>query len=379
MDRDSAASTVAAATYSVALGTGSVALPLLALRAGYSATEVGILTAASAVGQIVSRFGLGALMRRVPDWYLVAASGVVLVISSGVVVGSAAWVPFLLAQVLQGASRALFWTGAQTHVMRGNRPAASRLAVFNLAAGAGFLGGPLLAGVLSEETPELAMGVAAGVAAVGILPTFLLDRLPPFAQPQDRPRGRLWRRPDVNLGCWAAVTSAGWYGVLTSYVPVVLDEAGHSASAIGVLVTLSHTAALVGVGASGRIPTRVAVPVLLAGIVLTGTSTAMTGVAASSALLSGVLLAIAGGFAGMLQVLGLAVATQSVDSEERGDVVNLSGVFRSVALFSVPLGTAGLVLLVPLVPALAAVGVALSLPAVMVGVRRRSDPPPSER
>jgi MFS family permease len=363
MGRDLVSSTVGAAIYSLSLGTASVALPLLALRAGYSATEIGALTAVSAISQMVSRMGLGAVMRHLPDWTLVAASGLMLAVSSGVVAWSPAVVPFVLAQLLQGVSRACFWTGTQTHMVRGDRSAARPLATVNLSAGVGLLAGPVLAGVLSERSPSLALAVAAGTALVGMVPTFLLDRLPPFVPPADRPSGRMWRRPGVDVGCWAGVTAGGWRGVLGSYVPVALDAARQSASTIGVLVTVANAAALVGSGISGRIPDRRATAVVLGGIVVAGLATALTAVTASDVLLSALVLAVSGLAAGVLQVLGLAIAAESVHPEERGEAIALAGTFRAAALFAAPLAVAGLVLVIPLAPAVAAVGIAMGLPA----------------
>lgn len=370
MGRDLVSSTTGAAIYSLALGTASVALPLLAIRAGYSATEVGALTAVSAISQMISRMGLGAVMRRLPDWTLITASGLMLAVSSGVVAWSASLVPFVLAQLLQGISRACFWTGTQTHVVRGDRSAARPLATVNLSAGVGLLAGPVLAGVLSERSPQLALAVTAGIAVVGMLPTFLLDRLPPFVPPTDRPSGRMWRRPGVDVGCWAGVTAGGWRGVLSSYVPVALDAARQSASTIGVLVTVANAASLVGSGIAGRIPGRRAAVTVLAGIVVTGVATGLTAVTASDVLLSALVLAVSGLAAGILQVLGLAIAAESVHPEERGDAIALVGTFRAAALFAAPLAIAGLVLVVPLGPAVAAIGVAMGLPAA--GLRRRA-------
>ncbi|MCW2635597.1 MAG: arabinose efflux permease family protein, partial [Blastococcus sp.] len=83
--RDVVASAGGAGVYSLALGVASVGLPLLALRAGYSATEIGALTALSAVAQMVTRMFLGPAMRRWPDWTLIAGAGLLLAVSSGTV------------------------------------------------------------------------------------------------------------------------------------------------------------------------------------------------------------------------------------------------------------------------------------------------------
>lgn len=366
--RDVASTAAASAVYALSLGIASVALPLLALRAGYSAAEVGALTAVSAIAQMVTRLFLGVAMRRWPDWTLVAAAALLLGVSNAVVVVSTALVPFVLAELLQGISRACFWTGSQTHVVRGPGPAASRLATVNLVSSVGLLAGPVVAGLLSERSPVLALAVAAGVAVAGVAPTLLLDRLPPFVPPDDRPPGRLWRRPGVDVGCWAGVTAGAWRGLLSSYVPVALDAARQSASTIGALVSVANAASLVGAAAAGRVRRRPAA-VVLGGIVVTGLATAATAALAGSVALSALVLAVSGLAAGALQVLGPAIASDAVHPEERGDAIAVTGTFRAAALFAAPLAVAGLVVVAPLAPAVALVGVVMTAPAVVL--RRR--------
>jgi MFS family permease len=368
--RDVAASAASAAVYSLALGVASVALPLLALHAGYSAAEIGLLTALSAIAQIVTRLGLGAAMRRWPDWTLVAGAGLLLALSSGLVAVSAALMPFVMAQLLQGMSRACFWTGSQTHVVRGPARPASALATVNLAAGVGLLAGPAVAGLLSERTPVLALAAAAGIALAGVLPTLLLDRLPPFVPPSDRPPGRLWRRAGVDIGCWAGVTAGAWRGLLTSYVPVALDAARQSASTIGVLVSAANGASLLGAALGGRLRRRWSTSAVALGIVATGLATAATTALAHSAMLCALVLIVSGLAAGAIQVLGPALATEAVHPEERGEAIAVTGTFRAGALFTAPLAVAGLVTLVPLASAIAVVGVAMTLPAFTVLHRR---------
>jgi MFS family permease len=367
--RDVVASASGAGVYSVSLGIASVAFPLLALRAGYSATEIGALTAVSAVSQMAIRLVLGRVMRIWPDWTLIAGAGVLLALSSGVVTASAAPVPFVLAQLLQGISRACFWTGSQTHVVRGPGRAAGALAQVNLVAAVGLLAGPVLAGVLSERTPTLALAVATAVALLGVVPTFFLDRLPPFAPPADRPPGRLWRRPGVDVGCWAGVTAGAWRALLTSYVPVALDQARQSSSTIGALVAAANGAALVGTAISGRLPRRWTSRVLVGGIVLTGIATALTAAVAWSVALSALVLVVSGVAASIVQILGPASAAESVHPQERGEAIAVSGTFRAGALLAAPLAVAGLVVILPLSPAIALVGAGMTLPALVL--RRR--------
>jgi MFS family permease len=357
----------------VSLGIASVAFPLLALRAGYSAAEIGALTAVSAVSQMSIRLVLGRIMRIWPDWTLIAGAGVLLALSSGIVALSADPVPFVLAQLLQGISRACFWTGSQTHVVRGPGRAAGALAQVNLVAAVGLLAGPVVAGVLSEQSPVLALVAATAISLVGVVPTLFLDRLPPFAPPADRPPGRMWRRPGVDVGCWAGVTAGGWRALLTSYVPVTLDQARQSSSTIGALVAAANGAALVGTAISGRLPRRWTRRVLVGGIVLTGVATALTAAVAWSVALSALVLVVSGVAAGIVQILGPASAAESVHPEERGEAIAVSGTFRAAALLAAPLAVAGLVVVLPLTPAIALVGAGMTLPAL--ALRRRAGGP----
>src|SRR4051794_25184493 len=103
--RDLVASATTAGIIGLALGVAGVALPLLAIRAGYSATQIGALPAVSAVAQLVSRLNLGSLMRRIPEWMLISSAGLFLALSCGLVALSASVVPFVIAQLLQGVAR----------------------------------------------------------------------------------------------------------------------------------------------------------------------------------------------------------------------------------------------------------------------------------
>jgi MFS family permease len=361
--RDTAASAIGALVFSLALAIASVALPLLALDAGYSHPEIGLLTAASAVAQMSVRTVLGAVMRRLPDWTLITAAGLLLAASSGLVAASAAVVPFVAAQLMQGVARACFWTGSQTHVVRGPGRAVGALATVNFVASVGLLAGPVAAGVLTERSPRLALAAAAGVALAGVDPTLLLDGLPPFSPPPDRPPGRIWRRPGVDAGCWAGITAGAWRGLLGSYIPVALDAARQSPTMIGVLVSTANGASLVGSGAVARVRTEAAARVLALGTLAASLGTAASGLAASQATLAGTALALSGLGAGALQTLGPAVASEAVHPEERGEAIAAAGAFRAAALFAAPLAVAAALSVLTLASAMAAVGLVIAVPA----------------
>ena len=348
--------------FSLALGVASVALPLLALEAGYSGVEVGLLVALSAVSQMLSRIGMGSWMNRFPDWTFVLAAAVLLAVSSATAALTTAAVPFAVAHLLQGVSRAFFWTGSQTHAVRGSRRAVDGMAVVNLTSAVGLLLGPVLAGAVGERSLALAMGVAAVLAAVGLVPAALLDRLPPFSPPKGSSQKRIWRRPGVDAACWAGVSAGAWRGLLGSYVPVALEQARLSTTVIGLLVAVANAAQLVGSGVVTRFDGRGLARSLVAGAVLAGVGTGVIGFVADLPVVAGLALALSGLGAGVLQTAGPAVGVEAVHPQERGAVMAASGTFRAAALLAAPAGAAALVAVAPVSVALAVGGALIVVP-----------------
>lgn len=379
MRRDTVAAAGGAVVFSCALGIASVALPLLALRSGFSPAQVGLLVALSAVAQMAARLGMGAWMRRFPDWTFVLTACALLGASNAIAAATSAVVPFAVAHLLQGVARAFFWTGSQTHVVRGDRAAVGALSVVNLAAALGLMIGPLLAGLVASRSLQTALTAAAGLAVSACVPALLLDRLPPFSPPVDRVPGRIWRRPGVDAGCWAGVSAGAWRGLLGSYVPVALDTARQSASTIGMLISVANLAQLLGSGVVGKLGGRGLVRAFAAGALTAGLGTAAVGLLAQDAILAGAALAVSGLGAGALQTVGPAVATDAVHPQERGEAIAATGAFRAAALFAAPLGAAAVVTFAPVGIALGLAGLIIVAPAVYTPslathVRHRTPP-----
>lgn len=351
------------AGYSFALGVASVAIPLQAVAVGYSAVAIGVLTAVSAISQLVSRLFLGRVMRRIPDWVIVAGACVLLGLSCALVVVSSALVPFVVAQLLQGVSRACFWTGSQTHVVRGEGSSVRALASVNLVGNLGLLSGPVVAGLLIADDARLALVVATGAALASLVPASRLHRLPPFQKLADRQPGHVWQRPGVWEGCHAGVTAGAWRALLGSYVPLALVQAGQSAATVGALVAAANAASILGAWLVRGLDDGPHIRrTLLLGAPLTGLAIAATGPLASSVVLAAATLTVSGIAAGALQTLGPALAADAVHREERGDAIAATGTFRAASLFLTPLATAGMVAVLPIGGAMFATGLLMALP-----------------
>ncbi|MCU1546943.1 MAG: transporter [Homoserinimonas sp.] len=368
--RDRLLGGIAAAIFNITLGLNSVAVPLLAVHSGYTATQIGLLIALPAVAQIAARLTMSALMRKLPDKFFVIASAVLLSVSCALVAISPMLVVFLISQLLQGVARAYFFTGSQTHAVRVSTSAVGALTYLGLASGVGSLIGPVLAGIISERSIGDALWFAAAFGAIGVVPSALLIKLPVFAaiaSIEGRVPGRIWRRPGVNTASWMSVTAGAWRGLLGSYAPVVLLQAGQTAAVIGALISVANGAALLGSALSTwarRVGVRFS---LIFGALTAGVGIAALGLLAEYWLIAAVVLALSGIGAGILQTVGPAVASEVVHPDERGEAMASTGTFRASALFIAPAGTAGLVAIMPTGVALCVVGLLIAAPALWGG------------
>lgn len=362
---DTAATAVVALVYSASLAMESVLLPLLAVAEHYTRPEIGLLTALSAVTQLLFRLGSASAMRRIPDRLLVVVAALVLALAALILTWSQALGFFVVAELVQGAARGMFWTAAQSHVVRSRSKAVGRMATVNFVSSFGLLAGPPVAGVLAEGSFTVALDAAAGVGVVAaVLAACTMKRLPLFEAAAERRRSQMWSRPGVRVGCWAGVTAGSWRGLVNSYVPVVLEQASSSSALVGVMVAVANGASIAGAGLVGTLGHRGRRRAFPAGIVAAGAGIAVCGFAAHAPAGVAVALAVSGIGAGMLQTLGPTAAAGAVGREQRGDAVAIAGSFRAAALFAAPVGTAGLLDLVALPPALAVAGVLLALPTV---------------
>lgn len=363
LTRDGAALSLTALLFTTALGLSSVAFPLLALRIGRSASEVGVLVAASALVQILARSQLGAVMRRVPDRAVLACGPLGLAASFVVLLVSASLSSLAIAWVVLALGRACFWTAGQTHAVRGQGSSVRRLANLNFFGSSGALVGPVVAGLLVDSNMTVALLAGAIVAMAALLPALFLDRFAPFSRVAENVNGRaMWRRPGVDAGCWAGVTAGAWRGLMDSFVPVALERARHSSATIGLLVSVANGAAVVAAVLVRRLSPGSTRRIYVTSMLAAALGLAAFGPGSQSALLAAAALAVSGLGAGVLQTLGPATAASSVSPDEKGDAMAAYGAMRTAAMFAAPLLTSGALVILTVPVALVGVGCLLALP-----------------
>ena len=363
---------VVAFGFALSLGIGTVAVPLVALEAGYGPATIGFLVAAAAGSQLTTRFALPWLLGRYADRLLITCAGALMLGGLGLLLVSRDLPVFVAAQMVIGASRALFWTASQTHALRSGGSPVRRLVDLNLAGNAGTLTGPVLAGALATIGLQVALTGAALAVGITLLGAPLLRTFPPYDRRQSAGAVRLLRREGVDMACWANVVGGVWWSMIGSYIPVILVGAGLVPSLIGLLVTLSEGAGAVMLLVLRRTPVR-HVPAFVRGGAFVE-MVALAGIALAPPLVPvyGALLVVGGGAAGCVTGLAPALVAFAAGEQEQGDALALSGTFRSLALLGAPALTGALLAIVALPVALVGIAVGTAIPGAVLALRNRA-------
>jgi MFS family permease len=378
---DLVATLLATVVFGFSLGVSMICLPLVAVTAGYSAAQIGVLTALAAIGQLATRLLLGPLMRRFTDRLIVQAGAVLLLASAVILIGSSALVVLAASQLCQGAARGFVWTATKTHVVRRRGPSLPRLATNSLVNSIGSLTGPFAGGIVAHQSLDLALALCAVTAAVTGLLTVGMSGWDAhlraeLADSAAKPPPA-WRIPGIRLGGLTVLAAAGWTGLTNGLVAVLLHDAGQDARTIGLLLTVANAGAVVG----GTVVFRLAparMPLAAAGSAMVmAAGIAATCYSARWAAVGAVCLGLSGVGSGALQTLAYAIAADAVPPGRRSDAVVGIGLARAVALLIAPLGAGALAALVALPLAIAATAVGSAVPVLVAGRAGRRRAPPA--
>ena len=353
--------------FSVGLGVATVAIPLLALASGYDAAAVGFLVATSAASQLGFRLCLPWLLRRFADRSLTAVASLLMLAGFSLLLVSTVAAVFIVAQLCQGAARAIFWTSSQTHAVRGDGGAVDRLVELNVVGNAGTVIGPVIAGSLAVLGLPVAIASAAIGAAVAALGTMAMRRLPTYDRHGSPGATRLLRRDGVDIACWASVVGGGWWAMLGSYIPVILVGAAVGSQAIGWLITLSEGASIVGIIVLRRLSQgqiRAAVQGDRSGPRRSWPAWPSPPATSSATCCCS---SWAESRAGSSRPWPPRWPASPRRPRNKGDALALSGTFRAAALLGAPAAVGALLSVVTLPLAILALGVGLGLPGLVIG------------
>ena len=327
-------------------------VPLYLRDVGLSFTTVSVVLAAVGFGALLGGLPIGALAGRVgPEWVFAAAVALMAVSTAvfGVTTAVLALVGF---RMLTGLGSVGLRLSAQMLVNAGVtvRQRGRGMSLLGGGVRVAFFVGPLVGGVLVDTVGFEPTFVVCGV-------TTLAGMIPFVASRRDRPTGARFERPDVPLGdlvgVWrlhgALLLLAGFGAALVTtarqgrnvVVPLIGDDLGLTATAVGALVAIGTGADLLLFPVSGWLMDRFgrlyaivpAFSLMAIGLLVLGFSATTTG-----AIVAGVVMGIGNGMsAGTMLTLGGDLAPP-----DSGPFLAALGVMQEFGIMVGPLVVGGL-------------------------------------
>ncbi|MFZ5825869.1 MAG: MFS transporter [Bacillota bacterium] len=303
-------------------------IPLLATDLGAGSMEVGLIAGAYSTVQLLFAIGAGKLVDRVGARLPALGGSLLLLVGVAGLTLAWHWALLLLLQMLAGLAHLYVQLGYQS-IVTGEASGAQReynVGLLTFLVSAGQSAGPLIGGWAAEFLGNAGgMWAATAVSAVGLgLAWFLPRRAGGTAKP--RHAGSTWsllKDRDIAKAVYVGVAVLFAMDVLTTYFPLYAQQAGLSAGAIGLALTVRGAATMAVRPFMGRILGRfgrqaVVIGSLIAGggsIMLYGIWTNLWVVLAVSAL--------AGLALGLAQPLTIVMVTDAASEEQRGMALGL--------------------------------------------------------
>ena len=180
----------------------------------------------------------------------------------------------------------------------------------------------------------------------------------------------MWRKPGIDVACWAGFAGGGWRALQSSYVPVILTAAGLPAGIVGILLSASDLASTIAIAALVRFPPRYTVISLHLAVLAAGIGLAILPFVAGMPVLAGMTMMFAGAGAGPLMTLSVAMARQLADPADEGEAIALIGTFRAGALLVTPTAVALSLAVLTVGAAMSIAGIAIAVPATALSLRQ---------
>lgn len=237
--------------YSVVLGGIIVLVPLYILSLGYNPGWLGLIIAGQGLFQVALRLFGGVISDRIGERWVIQVSFAALVVGSLGLAFSSSLFALLLAQVLYGGSRAIYWTSSQSYGSRidESRPTTLMGRFFGFAAVGGLVGnagGGVIAVALGYQEGFF---IAAGISAAAMFVVAFMPQLPRRAAMTLReilgPVPGVFRNRATLLPAVMALGTSLHVSVLSSVGAAVYKEFGFDDDAFGVLMAIHAGGAIV--------------------------------------------------------------------------------------------------------------------------------------
>lgn len=248
--------------YSLVLGGIIVLTPLYILSLGYNPGWLGIIIAGQGLFQVGLRLFGGVISDRAGERWVIQASLAALVAGSLALALSGSLLLLVLAQLLFGASRAVYWTSAQSYGSRidESRPAALMGRFFGFGAAGGLVGnagGGLAAAALGYQAGFLiAAGVSLGTMAVVALTPDLPRRAAKSVREILAPVPGVFRQRVTVLPAVMAFGTSLQVAVVSSVGAALYKEFGLGDDDFGALMAVKAVGAVIAGFAFARFMAR---------------------------------------------------------------------------------------------------------------------------
>ena len=331
-------------SYGIGMSMLSLLVPLYIIRLGFSLADMGLVVSSAAVFMIVLRLLGGAVSDRFGERVVLWFSFATLVGCALVFVVSETILPFIVAQVFNGMSRAVYWSAGQSYTSRSSEGDShhtqGRLLSFESSGG---ILGVLIGGAVAEVAgfPAAFMATAA-VNVVGIFTTLAQPALPRKDQVRSiratlAPARRLLVQKSMGLGHYAAIMSAAHAALVGSLFAAFFVDIGYGDATVSLMRGLNSVGVVLVAYPFGALLAIIGTRnMAVAGLAMIGAVTALMTLTADVPFAPGVFMLLGGVAFGSLRSLYPVVAAQNSTPQERGQAMAVVGLYWAVGMLIVP-------------------------------------------
>jgi MFS family permease len=331
--------------YNICLGMMNILVPLYAIYLGFNAFQVGLVVSAQGFFQFLLRLFGGILSDRFGELWVMRFSFTLTALGGLILVSDNIGFSLLIAaQLLSGASRAVYWAASQSYASRIDP---SRMAKI-LGTLSGFVNGATFVGTLMSGliivifSYSVAFWIVALSGAIALFISFIMPHLPSATAKKGNSANvlqsipNMLRRKFVYLGAIPSFIAGMSIALLASIYPVYYDQIGFGEAAISVFSSLRAVGMTISGFLFGFLMARFSQQKLYA-LAAGGMGTMIViSPYMTSEWTIVTIVTLLGMFAGLGNVIYQMIVTSNSLPEERGLALSTTGLFWAFSQLVIP-------------------------------------------